>query len=1165
MGKVADPDATFPLLLDGGRKYDVILLASGLHWDGLPEKMRQLLLDRVREGTGLVYIRGFGWAKKFDAVSKEPPSDPTLESALWRTLPGQCVPANARWRKPIEKLVRFADLGKGRVVQCLWNVWVGYKPYKAEGLVPHPIEETDIPTFRYWEYAHAAVAKMLYYAAGRDPDVRILSISRATEAGPSLGKATLALKARKGADLVAEIGVYDRFHRELALIKRPVTVKPGPWRLSIDLPAVEDDGEHPVEVRLLRDGKVVDWAALVVPVQTRFSIAAAAFSKKLYAPREAPVLCLGLRNASDADQRAEVRVRVVDSWRRCVRMHAASVQVPPTIGDRTYAQELTLPSFVPLTPYHRAEIKLVVGERVCSERDVPFSVALPLPFDYNFLCWSGYAISSHYTDQRHVQLVRSIGYDIYSMNQHGENYQPYSMPAFEKGYEAVTRAGLRPLAQSVSPVRTHWRSKEPPKIRPEPLCSEEYREKAARYIERSCVAAERFYLHALSSGDEPSLGWYDRAQDFDHSPLTLERFREHLKKTYEVLDRFNAIWKKDFKSWDEVVPDTFAQARARKHFASWADHRLYMEIELTDFLRFFAHEVETASGGVPMALSGMGFGGVFNGFDFSRLMPLLDRSTLYGDGDGEFAKPEIQRSFQRKGALNGVWIGYGNTEEFLRAWIWLQALSDKFLVSVYSSTYQVRCERYLTERGRFYQRLFKEYRESGTGTLLRSADRVEDPIAILYSKPSIMAAAVTGLTDRRYSVLALRHNRDAWTRVVHDTGFNCRFVSNWQVADGILSRDGYRVLVLPLTQSVSRAEAEKIAQFVRDGGLLIADVRSAVLDEHCVPYDRSPLDEVLGLDRTQAGPAPGGNAIEVIGSRFCRASKFRGTTLERNLRLEGATALGRGVLAMKGRDGTYGTLKVESTRDVSRSVAEALFLHRHGKGAAVYCNFMLDNYRDKLSNGTAHEVYRVFADLIRNVSSLKPRAEVLSDGELLTDCHTVCYRNGATHLVALQRHTYSYRYPRLTEDRREPVTVRLPATGHVYEVWTRGLLGTGSQVEDVLEPGARRLYVVLPYKATAMGLRGPASVAPGSDLTLEAQIATDGAPAQAHVFRVTVTRPDGQETEHHAQNLVAPGGRTSLVLPIALDAPTGRWTAQVRDVLSGATATRPFQVSRRKP
>jgi len=1170
-GKMADCTAAFPELLNGERKYDVILLASGMYWDRFPAKMQELILDRVREGTGLVYVRGLAQAGKFDAVPKQPAADPGALSAALQTLPLHCLPRN-REKRTVEQLVRCDAIGSGLVTQCLWNMWVEYKPYRAEGLVPHPIEETEIPPFRYWEYAHALLAKLIRAAARREPPARFVAVRRDTDApaqaGAPLGQLTLTIEASAAADLELEAVVCDRFHQRVDVVRKDLALKPGVTELSLDLPAVGADGDHPVDIRLLQDGKSVDWAAAIVPVRAPVAVAEASFAKDLHELREAPVLRLELTNASGAAAAARLRVRVVDAWGRCVRDFRAPLDVPAAAADEVIRKDVTLPAFTPVSPFHRAEITLTGPDDAVSERHVPFSVALPLPLDYAFICWSGYPISSHYTDMRHVELVRSIGYDLYSMYQHGENVRPYSLVARAKGFETVTQAGLRPLAQSVSHIASHFRPERGvPKIRPEPLCNAEHRAKVGERIRAVCSAARRFYLHAVSSGDEPSLGWYDRAQDFDHSPETLERFRARLRQVYGDLGRLSAVWGKQFGSWDEVVPDTFAEARARNHFASWADHRLYMETELADFLQFFEAEVKRHSGGAPMALSGMGFGGVFNGFDFSRLMPLLNFSSLYGDGDGEFAKPEVQRSFQPKGALNGVWIGYGNTEEFLRAWIWLQSLSDKFLISVYSSTYQVHCERYLTERGRFYRELFGEYRESGAGTVLRAAERVEDPIAILYSKPSVLGAAVTGLANRQYSVASLRRNRDAWPRVVQDAGFNCRFVSNWQTAEGVLQQQGCKVLILPLIQSLSPAAASRIKDFVSNGGLLIADVRAAVLDEHCVRYDVSPLDEVFGLDRTQVKPADAGNAIEVRGGpELCRASAFRGTPLEQGIQLKGARALGRGLLSMQGRDGAYGTLEVKAEKSVSRKLADVLFVNRCGKGAAVYCNFMLDDYLEKLSRGTDRQVNAVFADVFRNLAGLRPRAQVLKDGELLPDTHVVCYRSGRTWLVAVQRHTYSYRYARLTEDKPEPVTVSLPISGAVYDVWTRRSLGTGKTVQDVLELGARRLYVVLPYKTTGIELNGPASVAQGEECILHAAVRREGAgESEQHVFRVTVARPDGSAAEWFARNLTAPAGRCRLTLPIAADAPAGRWQVKIRDVLTNVAATRTLEVAPHRP
>jgi len=277
----------------------------------------------------------------------------------------------------------------------------------------------------------------------------------------------------------------------------------------------------------------------------------------------------------------------------------------------------------------------------------------------------------------------------------------------------------------------------------------------------------------------------------------------------------------------------------------------------------------------------------------------------------------------------------------------------------------------------------------------------------------------------------------------------------------------------------------------------------------------------------------------------------------------GSRALGRGELSIKGRRGTYGTLWIEASQDVSRKVGEVVFVNRYGRGTAVYCNFLLTEYRDQISRGTAGQVYAVFADLIRNLASVRPRVEALKGEDLFPDLHVVCYRSGRTLLAAAQRHTYSYRFPRLTEEKSDTVTVRFPSAGNVYEVWTERFLGTGREIQDVLEPGARRVYVVLPYRTTGLKLSATDAVSQGAELAVGAEILKDGsAKRQPHVFRLTVTRPDGTTAEWFSQSVVAPGGRAEAVLPIAVDAPVGKWQVKVRDILTGVSATEAFEVRR---
>jgi hypothetical protein len=47
---------------------------------------------------------------------------------------------------------------------------------------------------------------------------------------------------------------------------------------------------------------------------------------------------------------------------------------------------------------------------------------------------------------------------------------------------------------------------------------------------------------------------------------------------------------------------------------------------------------------------------------------------------------------------------------------------------------------------------------------------------------------------------------------------------------------------------------------------------------------------------------------------------------------------------------------------------------------------------------------------------------------------------------------------------------------------------------------------------------------------------------------------------HYDANLPAPDGKAVLVLPLALNDPAGHWTLKARDVATGTSAIKRFQV-----
>ncbi len=59
---------------------------------------------------------------------------------------------------------------------------------------------------------------------------------------------------------------------------------------------------------------------------------------------------------------------------------------------------------------------------------------------------------------------------------------------------------------------------------------------------------------------------------------------------------------------------------------------------------------------------------------------------------------------------------------------------------------------------------------------------------------------------------------------------------------------------------------------------------------------------------------------------------------------------------------------------------------------------------------------------------------------------------------------------------------------------------------------------------------------------------------------VDVTDPAGKLVPYYSGNVLAPAGRASRLLPIAVNDPAGKWQVRVRDVLSGQQQTATVEV-----
>jgi hypothetical protein len=180
-------------------------------------------------------------------------------------------------------------------------------------------------------------------------------------------------------------------------------------------------------------------------------------------------------------------------------------------------------------------------------------------------------------------------------------------------------------------------------------------------------------------------------------------------------------------------------------------------------------------------------------------------------------------------------------------------------------------------RGREVRPYWNELR-NGIGALLINSRWKPDPIAIHYSQASMRTEWMLAQRgkgdawmDRMSSTESKDSNflklRDSYCRLIEDHGLQYDFVSSDQLEQGELLDRGYRILILPRSSSLSKAEADAITAFVRRGGTLIVDGEAGIFDQHGRSLPQSSVAPLLA-GNTGQGRVVRLNALDYYAQRI---------------------------------------------------------------------------------------------------------------------------------------------------------------------------------------------------------------------------------------------------------------------------------------------------------
>lgn len=781
----------------------------------------------------------------------------------------------------------------------------------------------------------------------------------------------------------------------------------------------------------------------------------------------------------------------------------------------------------PIAILQKLTVTLSNKDRVfdCKKMDFTISDALEKK-NYRVLLWGNYdgGYPTH-VYQYVMDAARDMGFDTLTEGTTWDVRNHCRYPA-GSGLKLAHTNLNRVLISDEKPISQYQKTFNKDFLKRAPCLDDPaYRAKIKEKLRETTLATVNYSPEIYMLGDEMSLTTEGGDIPFDvcFSEHTMSAFRDELKNKYGTLKNLNARWKSSFASWEEVFPLTLEEALRNRKFASWLEHRSFMD---TVYAKWFGYSGDCIREISPSAY--VGESGIqpkisaYGGYDWSKRTAYEDTACFYGFGD-----MPISFADRHKKVLGSWALGYLLPEARQQEQAWRSLFHGQNMTACWYAGLVVQPDLTLSPYGKAIKRLIGELTQ-GIGETLSKADYRYSPLAILYSQESCQMALLLKYSSPLDYYKEFRDNLEAWNQNLRDIGFNPKFVSASQIKEGILQKNGYKALVLPCSLILDTETASAIAAFVKAGGLVIADAQTGIYDEYGEKRKEGVLDTLFHLKRTEGSMlTPAENRYAVKDGEVTAGIQEKGV------------AGSNGKLLASARSGAleFGGMKI-SSKDAASPID--VFECREGKGSIIYLGALRWNF--------FHPGGNLLRDILRS-HGITPELLISEKKNPSFKAEVGHFRDGEIDYFGVMPLIESSRIENASmQDLRkitEDVTIKFPSEGEIYEMRTRKAFGRCSEISESLSPGIARLYALLPRKAE-WNVNADATTKAGSawHYSLSSNIA--GLPVC-----ITVQDPDGKELDYLKKIVFAENGNGSGIIPFALNDKKGRWKVTFRDIISG--------------
>jgi hypothetical protein len=795
-----------------------VLVLANVIYTKLPQHLHNVILQRVRNGMGLVVPGPRRLHADFqpDAASADG-SDGRVAGAGEQILAGVPLAGLPEFfpgteKSPAERAensVRAYKVGSGRVVVIRWSDQEAEEGEGFEGLAP--VASGGRWTRQYehrYNYHIGLVGKALLWAAGREMQAEW---SELPPEGQTLQRAELPMElpvgvnwsGAEGTPAMLQATLRDPLGQVELEEAHAVTLVPGANAIPLDIPRLKH-GLHFLDLVLTTDAGVENWATVSFLVDGPGRIAAVTTEKEHYERGE--TVRATVQFNQDVPERAELRIRARDTNGR--------IYHEITISDVPGAAEVgfEIPVDRPTTLASHIEVELWEGDEVISFGDAIVFVPKRDFTDFLSVLWC--TIANPGVGQVALRQARELGFDaVYHWGNQCGDFQNDAM-ADLMPVQYCTRITLAPDARG-------WPTGIPGDGRLDPK-RKVFLEKFKEDVQASMPLGPPYY----SLGDENSFQF-----GIGYSPYELKAYRQFLQQRYGTIARLNEEYGAEYAGFADVPRYAEADAIDEDVIPALIDHRMGTEDE---YARYHHEMVQAIRELDPHARVGA------EGSEAGDMERMLDGVQMWGP----YGDDVLLRSLAPPDLLASHWwagLSYG-PEDCTKLWTWL--------IRGFINYHQFFCALHIDgalfnvdySLRPFFENFLPEWREihSGTALMLRDAEVTSQyPIAVHWSRESEHASfALKTLGTTESSRNTLVKTMDALSR-------DYRYVSSRQIVDGKLIAPEAGILFLPASHCLNEATAEGIIEYVRGGGTVVADFLPA-LNEFGRRLPEGRLDEMFG-------------------------------------------------------------------------------------------------------------------------------------------------------------------------------------------------------------------------------------------------------------------------------------------------------------------------------